>query len=445
MQYLINNIRYTFILAYPVMIGQLGLMMMGVVDSLMVGRIGAEPLAAASVGNGIFILIFIIGIGISYAITPITAIAVGGRRFDECSIIFKQGFLINISSAIILIIFVVSLAPVLRYLNQPPEVAEMAVPYTIILGFSILPSMIFLSYRNFIEGLAVMRPAMIITLAANFVNAFVNWLLIYGNWGFPQLGLNGAGWATFSSRTFMMLAIILYVHKAEYFRKFNLSLKQFSLNKEIIIRILKLGLPGGFQYFFEVGAFSFAIIMIGWFGTEQLAAHQIVINLASISFMTVLGISAAGSIRVGNAVGKENIKETREAGFTAILMGGSVMAVSAILFITLNRFLPSLYISDESVLTYASSIMIIAALFQISDGVQAVGIGVLRGLTDVKIPTIITFFSYWVLGLPAGYFLGFTFNMEVFGIWIGFLVGLTASAVLLTARFNSKSKNKIQI
>jgi multidrug resistance protein, MATE family len=445
MQYLVNNIRYTFLLAYPVMIGQLGLMMMGVVDSMMVGRIGAGPLAAASVGNGLFILIFIIGIGISYAITPLTAIAVGANKTEECSIIFRQGMLVNVVTAIVLIIIVSSIASLIKYLNQPPEVADMAVSYTVILGFSIFPSMIFLSYRNFIEGLSIVRPAMIITLAANLINAFVNWLLIYGNWGFPELGLNGAGWATFSSRTFMMVLLMLYINKAEYFKKFNLSFKNFRIDIAVIKRILNLGIPSGIQYFFEVGAFSFAIIMIGWLGTEQLAAHQIVINLASISFMAILGISAAGSIRVGNAVGKESIKDVRDAGFTAILMGGSIMAAFGIIFILFNRFLPSLYISDDGVLSYASSLMLIAAMFQMSDGVQAVSIGVLRGLTDVKWPTVITFFSYWVLGLPSGYLFGFVLDMQVYGVWIGFLVGLTASATLLTLRFNSKSKSKVII
>jgi multidrug resistance protein, MATE family len=445
MQYLVNNIKYTFLLAYPVMIGQLGLMLMGVVDSIMVGRIGAEPLAASSVGNSVFILIFIIGIGISYAVTPLTAIAAGARKFDECGIIFRQGLLVNTTSSIVLVIIVSIIAQTIQYLNQPPAVTALAVSYTSILGYSILPSMIFLSYKNFIEGLTVMRPAMIITLAANLINAFVNWLLIYGNWGFPELGLNGAGWATFSSRTFMMVMLIIYVHRTEFFRRFNVSLKNFKADIAIVKRLLNLGIPSGIQYFFEVGAFSFAVIMAGWLGTQQLAAHHIVINLASISFMAVLGISAAGSIRVGTAVGRGSIKETREAGFTAIIMGGSIMAVSGVIFVLFNHFLPSLYISDKGVLEYASSLMLFAALFQISDGVQAVGIGILRGLTDVKGPTLITFISYWILGLPIGYFLGFIAGMEVYGIWIGFVVGLTASALMLTLRFNAKSKRKVSL
>jgi MATE family multidrug resistance protein len=218
-----------------------------------------------------------------------------------------------------------------------------------------------------------------------------------------------------------------------------------SINWSIIKKILSLGLPSGFQYFFEVGAFSFAVVMVGWLGTKQQAAHQIAINLASISFMAVLGISAAGSIRVGNAVGKKDIIETRRAGFTASILGASIMFVSAIIFILFRNFLPTLYVNDEVVISYASSLLVIAALFQISDGTQAVGIGILRGLTDVKIPTAVTFIAYWIVGLPVGYLLGFNFEMGVQGVWIGLLLGLTTSAILLTLRFNSRSKHIITV
>ncbi|MCZ7612529.1 MAG: MATE family efflux transporter [Ignavibacteriaceae bacterium] len=204
-------------------------------------------------------------------------------------------------------------------------------------------------------------------------------------------------------------------------------------------------MPSGFQYFFEIGAFSFAVVMVGWLGTKQLAAHQIAINLASISFMAVLGISVAGSIRVGNAVGMKDIFETRRAGFTASLLGAFVMFISGVIFILFRNHLPTLYVQDDQVINYASSLLIIAALFQLSDGTQAVGIGILRGLTDVKIPTAITFIAYWIVGLPIGYLLGFTFDLGVQGVWIGLLLGLTTSAILLTIRFNSRSKHIITV
>ena len=229
------------------------------------------------------------------------------------------------------------------------------------------------------------------------------------------------------------------------FKQYDVSFHFKNINLPVIKKILSLGLPSGIQYFFEIGAFAFAVIMIGWLGTEQLAAHQIAINLASISFMIVLGLSMAGGIRVGNAVGEKNVTSVRRAGFTSIFLALCVMAVSGFIFIIFRNYLPTLYIDDETVISIASSLLIIAALFQLSDGVQAVGIGILRGLTDVKIPTAITFIAYWVVGLPTGYLLAFNFGMDVQGVWIGLLAGLTTSAILLTLRFNAKSKHIITV
>ena len=439
------HIKKTFQLAYPVMIGQLGFMMMGVVDSVMVGRVGATPLAAASLGNSLTLLIFIIGLGVSFAVTPLVAISVGAKRYHECGIYFRQSLIVNLSFSIILLAITFLCADLITYFNQPPGVVVQATSYTKILGLSVIPTLFFHTYKQFIEGLSIMRPAMIVMLAANIVNFIGNWIFIYGNLGFPAYGLDGAGWSTFFSRIFMAILLMAYVMKTNYFKQFDVSFNFKKIDLPVIKRILSIGLPSGFQYFFEVGAFTFAVVMVGWLGTKQLAAHQIAINLASISFMAVLGISAAGGIRVGNAVGQRNISETRKAGFTAVFLGASIMAASGLIFITLRRFLPSLYIDDKGVVSIASSLLIIAALFQISDGVQAVGIGILRGLTDVKIPTLITFTAYWIIGLPVAYLLGFIFHFGVQGVWVGLLTGLTASAVMLTLRFNSRSKSEIYV
>jgi len=445
MSYIKKHIISTIQLAYPVIIGQLGIIMMGVVDSLMVGKLGAAPLAAAALGNSLTFILLIIGIGVSMAVTPLVAIAVGAHKFEDCGIYFRQSLLVNTIFSILLAVLIFFAADLIQYFDQPLDVQFQALSYMRILGFSSLPLMLFQTYKQFIEGLSIMRPAMIIALLANIINAFTNWLLIFGNWGFPELGLDGAGWATFASRGFMALAIMAFVMNTKFFRQYDVSFHFKSINWSIIKKILSLGLPSGFQYFFEVGAFSFAVVMVGWLGTKQQAAHQIAINLASISFMAVLGISAAGSIRVGNAVGKKDIIETRRAGFTASILGASIMFVSAIIFILFRNFLPTLYVNDEVVISYASSLLVIAALFQISDGTQAVGIGILRGLTDVKIPTAVTFIAYWIVGLPVGYLLGFNFEMGVQGVWIGLLLGLTTSAILLTLRFNSRSKHIITV
>ena len=445
MQTIKKHIRETFILAYPVIIGQLGFIMMGVVDSVMVGEIGAAPLAGASLGNSFFFLIFIIGLGVAMSVTPLIAILVGAERFSECGIYFRQSLIVNMSLGLILMVIIVFCSDLFEFFNQPPEVATQASSYAKIIALSILPAMLFHTYKQFIEGFSIMIPAMVIAITANIINAFANWVFIYGNLGMPALGLDGAGWATFSSRVFMALTIALYVMNKEFFKKYDVNFHFRNVNFKVIKKILQIGLPSGFQYFFEVGAFSFAVIMIGWLGTNPLAAHQIAINLASITFMSVLGISAAGGIRVGNEVGKKDISEVRRAGFTAIIMGASVMFICGIIFITFNKFLPTLYIDDAAVVKIASSLLIIAAIFQVSDGTQGVGIGVLRGLMDVKIPTLITFVAYWVIALPIGYVLGFIFDFGVQGVWVGLLLGLTASATMLTIRFNIKSKQLVEL
>ena len=443
-KFLKKEIVNTLTLAYPVIIGQLGLIMMGVVDSIMVGRLGAVPLAAASLGNSLIFLILIIGIGSSIVISPLVAISVGAKKFSECGVYFRQSLLVNIMLSFVMILIIIIGINFISYLNQPSEVAELAIIYIVIVGFSAIPLMIYQTYKQFIEGLSVMKPAMIITLAANLINAFANWILIFGNLGFPKLGLAGAAWATFLSRGFMAILMMLYVMKNKRFNQYDVTFHFKGINFPVIKKILRLGLPSGFQYFFEVGAFSFAVIMIGWIGADELAAHQIAINLASISFMAILGISQAASIRVGNALGEKDIAKIRKVGFTAITLGAVIQSLSGIIFISFNHLLPHLYINDKTVISIASELLIIAALFQISDGTQGVGIGVLRGLTDVKGPTLITFIAYWVISLPVGYLLGFIFNLGVYGVWIGLLIGLTVSAVMLTLRFNYKSKRIIE-
>jgi len=439
------HIKETLNLAYPVIIGQLGFIMMGVVDTIMVGGLGAVSLAAASVANSLFILILIIGIGISYAVTPLVSIAVGANKLDDCGIIFRNSYLVNFITAIILLIFTFFGSFLIQFLNQPLLVVGKASSYTKILGVSILPAMLFQTYKQFLEGLSIVKPAMIVTIAANLINGFGNWILIYGKLGMPAMGLDGAGWATFLSRLFMGIILLYYVSGNKRFLKYDISFHFQDIKKSIIKKILNIGIPSAFQYVFEVGAFSFAVIMVGWLGTKQLAAHQIAINLASISFMATLGISSAGSIRVGNAVGRQDVNEVRRSGFIAVFLGASFMASCGVIFILFRHFLPSLYINDPVVISIAANLLLIAAVFQISDGIQAVGIGILRGLTDVKAPTIITFIAYWVLALPIGYFLGFELNMQVIGVWIGLLIGLSASATMLTLRFNRKSKSLIKV
>lgn len=439
-----NHIKRIVALAYPVTIGQLGHIMLGVVDSIMVGRVGAVSLAAASLVNGLVFLVMVFGLGMSLAITPLVAIAKGQENHKECGAVLQNALLVNSLLAVGLTITVYFLSELIFHLNQSPEVATQAASYAKVISLSIFPFMIFQSYRQFIEGMFYTRPAMYISIGANIVNAFGNWVLIYGNLGFPAYGLDGAGYATLITRIFMAFTIMMYVTSSRRFKEFNPTPRLRPIDRVIIKKILNIGIPTGFQHFFEVGAFAFSAVMIGWLGSKPLAAHQIALNMASITFMIILGISAAGTIRVGNALGRNNMREVREAAFTAILMAASIMACFGITFIIFRTILPTLYINDPEVISMAASLLIIAALFQVSDGVQAVGLGVLRGITDVKIPMIISLVAYWIIAFPVGYGLGFILNWGVQGIWVGLLLGLTIAAIFFSLRFHLKTKKMMQ-
>ncbi|HEX2865553.1 MAG TPA: MATE family efflux transporter [Ignavibacteriales bacterium] len=439
-----NTYRYHFkntaILAYPVAIGQLGHVMMGVVDSLFVGKLGAVPLAAASIANSLFFLIFVIGLGVTFAISPLVAIASSSGRLKECGIILRNGLVINIAVALLLVSVVFTGSYFLKFLNLPPDVARLAAVYMRIIGLSILPMMTFQTFRQFTEGLSIMRPAMIINIVANLVNALGNWVLVFGKLGLPALGFEGSAIATLTTRCFMAIVMTAFVLRSSRFKKFNLTFGIRRMNARISKKILGIGFSSGFQYFFEVGAFSSAAVMIGWIGTVELAAHQIALNLATIPYMAATGISAAAAIRVGNATGRADRQEVRRAGFSALILTALLEVFSGLIFVLFRDFLPALYINNVQVISIAASLLIIASFFQISDGVQAVALGALRGITDVRIPTFITFISYWVLGLPVGYLFAFHFGFGVRGVWFGFIAGLTASALLLTSRFHFGSR-----
>jgi len=429
------HIKETIKLAYPVVIGQLGHMMLGVVDSLMVGRLGAVQLAASSLVNGLILLILVLGIGMSVALTPLVAIAKGSEKHDECGIILRQGLLVNIVFSFLLVVVIYFLADLIHYLNQPVEVAQYAESYLKILNISIIPFMLFQTYKQFSEGLSFTKPPMTILIFSVFINAFLNWILIFGNLGLPRLELDGAGYATLITRIFMAAAIFIYIRNAKSFQEFDPSLRFKSVNFKVIRKIVNIGVPGGFQMFFEVGGFSFATIMVGWIGVNELAAHQIALNLASITFMVGLGISISVTIRVGNFLGKRDSVEIKKAGYSALFIIAVIMSLFGIMFFAFRNYLPTLYINDVEVIKIASSLIIIAAIFQIVDGLQIVGVGILRGLTDMKAPMVISFIAYWVIGLPVAYLLGFIFDFGVEGIWVSFVVGLTLAAIFFILRF----------
>ena len=439
-----EQVKNTFLLAYPVMLSQLGQVAVGVADSMMVGRLGALELAASSLANSIFFVILMFGIGISMGLTPLVSKAYGKGKTYQISRLFSNSLLINFLASLSLFGVVVLFSQNLSILNQREEVEVLALPFLLIITASLVPSMVFQTFKQFVEGLSQTKQAMYITIAANLVNVFLNWLLIWGHWGFPELGFLGAAWATLISRVLMMVLMGAYVLSSKRYSEFNIQLVRFKPNWTLCQRILKIGVPTGFQFIFEVSAFSAAAIMMGWISVNALAGHQIALNLASISYMMATGLATAGMIRVSHYIGKEDFKGMREAGMVAFGMVATFMFVCALLFFVLRFFLPTLYIDDPQVISLAASLLVLAGLFQLSDGIQVVGLGVLRGLEDVKVPTIVTFLAYWGLGLPLGYVLAFEMGFAEKGIWIGLLIGLTLTAGMLLYRFDQLSKRKVK-
>lgn len=432
-----EHFRANTTLAVPVMLSMLGQVMTGVADSIMVGWTGATPLAASSFANVFFTIPLFFGVGVSYAITPLVAEADGSGNRSRINEVLKNGTFINLTTGLLLVGFIFAIEPLLRFLNQPEEVATLAIPYLSIVAVSILPTMVFQTYRQFAEGLHDTRIAMIIVIGSNLLNVLLNYLLIFGKLGFPELGLNGAGWATLISRVVMGLSMFLYVYYAPKFRSYRDGFSVSGYSKKLINQMLHIGIPAGSQFIFEAGAFGFSAIMMGWFGTTALAAHQIAINLATISYMTTSGLASAATIRVGHFLGKKNKPQLSTAAYTLIIMALGLMVAWAVLFIAGRYFLPTLYISDEAVITMTGTLLIIAGFFQLSDGMQVVCAGALRGLQDVKIPSLLIFVAYWVIALPLGYYLAFSLEVGPEGIWYGLLIGLTLVAGALFIRLRN--------
>jgi MATE family multidrug resistance protein len=427
-----EHFRKNILLATPVVVGQLGHIMVSVADSVMVGRVGVIPLAAATFAGTFFHLLMLFGIGVSYAITPVVASTDPKDRSKLLSFL-QSGFVMNLSLGLILVATGLIASNFLNFFGQEKEVAIAAKPYLIIVCASLFPMMLFQTFRQFSEGLSDTLSPMIVSVLANLINVGLNYILIYGKLGFEPMGLNGAGYATLIARVVMFLLIIWLIRKkCEGFKlKYDI---------QIIKKLLKIGVPSGMQYVFEVGAFATAAIMVGWISAEALAAHNIALNLSAITYMAATGLAAAATIRIGNQVGFRDKENLRIAGFSSMVMVAGFMAICGILLIVFRQALPILYIENEEVRSIASVLLIIAAAYQISDGLQAVGLGVLRGLTDVKIPTLVTFLAFWVVAIPLGYYLGFTLEIGVNGVWYALCLGLTLAAIFHIWRFNRLTK-----
>jgi multidrug resistance protein, MATE family len=443
------DMRATLLLAAPIMVAQLGNVLMGVTDSVMIRRLGVVAIDAAGFGNNIFFLVAVLGIGTLSVIAPQVAAAKGMNDTDTCARLLQTGIRLGLVIGIMLAGAVFGIVFFLDFFHQPPDVTLRAREFLSIVGISIIPMMIFLALKYFADGLAFTRVDMFITLGALALNLLLNWLLINGKWGLPALGLNGSACATLISRLCMMGAILVYIFYMGPFQEYRKALKMNYL-QPFFLKIIRQGFPAGLQYFFEAGAFAMAAIMTGWINKYQQAAHLIAISPASVTYMAMAGIGAASAIRVGRARGENSRSGILRAGTVSLLLVVAFMAMACVIFVFFPQPIIQLYLDVENptdaprVVPIAITLLVIAGFFQLSDGVQVVGLSNLRGIEDVKVPTYLTFFAYWGVGLPVGYVLAFPLQMQATGLWIGLTAGLTTSAILLTTRFYTLS-NKIRL
>jgi len=430
-------------LAIPVVISQLGHTLVHTADSIIVGQYaGTVALAAVSLVNSVFMVVMMIGIGISYGLTPLIAQENGKKNYPECGKLLLNSLFINVLFGISLyIVMYFGSVYALDHLHQQPEVVAQAKPYLALLSISIIPLMVFLSFKQFAEGLGFTKQAMIITILGNIINVIIGITLVKGLFGIPPFGITGVGYSTLIDRCLMAVVMYIYVVKSHHFKLYISEFFAFQLNRFRIKRILKLGAPTAMQYAFEVSAFSGAAIMIGTLGAVEQAAHQVALNLASTTYMMASGIAAAATIKIGNSYGAKNFNKLRLSAISSYHIVLVFMGIMALLFVLLNQYLPRVFSKDILVINIAASLLLIAAVFQLFDGAQVVGLGILRGMGDVNIPTFITFLSYWILGLPVGYWLGIELKMGVYGVWIGLSSGLLATSILLYYRFNTISKS----
>ena len=449
-----REFKYNLKLAFPVMIGMLGHTFVQFIDNIMVGQLGTAELAAISLGNSFVFIAMSIGIGFSSAITPLVAEADGAKKEDDVSRIFEHSFLICLILGLVLFLSVFLNRNLLYSMNQPIEVVELASPYLFWVSISLITIVTFQSFRQFADGLSFTRAAMYSTLVGNAINVILNFFLIFGFWIFPKLGVEGAAIGTLISRICMLTFIIFYLklHKklSKYIKKFFPSKVEIKRVK----KILYLGLPSALHSLFEVAFFVSAVWMSGFIGKNSQAANQIALNLSSMTYMVALGVGVAAMIRVGNQRGMMNFKKLREVALSTLLLIIIIDIFFCFIFLTFNDSLPLLYLdsSDPSgfndvseVLKIASNLLIVAGVFQLFDGIQAVVLGSLRGMQDVIKPAIIIFFSYGILGFPISYTLGFYTSLGMVGIWIGLLSGLFFSSLFLFLRFNYLSKKIITL
>lgn len=433
-------------LALPIVGSQIGHTLVQMADSVIVGHFtDATQLAAVSLVNSIFILVLVIGLGISYGLTPLIAQENGRQNYEECGKLLSNSLIINIAVGLFLYVLVhFGVLLVIDHLNQSPAVVYYAKPYLGLLSVSIIPLLIFQTFKQFAEGLGFTKQAMFISIWGNVLNIILGIIFVRGMFGITSMGVSGVGLSTLIDRILMATVMTIYVLRSQNFKSYLINFKATFIDKVRTIKIIKIGAPVALQYSFEISAFSGAAVLIGTIGAIDQAAHQIAISLAAMTYMIASGVASAATIKTGNNLGSNRLDDLRKSAIASYHVILVFMSCTAVLFIAAHNFMPYIYTSEIKVIEIAAQLLIIAGFFQLFDGTQVVGLGVLRGLGDVNIPTVITFLAYWVVGIPVGYILGFHFGLGANGIWYGLTFGLLTASILLFLRFQNKTRTLAQ-
>jgi MATE family multidrug resistance protein len=447
-----KEFAYNLKLSYPVILGMLGHTFVAFADNIMVGQLGTAELAAVSLGNSFVFIAMSLGIGFSTAITPLVAEADGAKDKAAGKSALKHGLVLCTILGLSLFGLIQVSKPLMHHMEQPPEVVELAMPYLDLVAFSLVPLIIFQAFKQFSDGLSQTKYPMYTTILANVVNITLNYLLIFGSFGFPKMGIVGAAVGTLISRVIMVAFIWYLLKRKEKFAPYVTHFNFRKIEKKVMRKVFSLGFPSALQMFFEVAIFTGAIWLSGVLGKNAQAANQIALNLSSMTFMVGTGLGVAAMVRVGNQKGLRNHIELKRIAESVFFLTLLVEIAFAAIFLLGRHWFPTIYLDvddiankadNTEVIFIAAKLLLVSAFFQISDGLQVVVLGALRGLQDVKVPTLITFIAYWLIGFPISYYLGLHTNFESTGIWIGLLSGLTASAVMLYLRFNFLTKKLI--
>lgn len=404
----------------------------------MVGHLGTAELAAASFSSSVFSVGMLFGLGITIGLTPLVGQSIYSKNQNSLGSWLKNGVLVNFIASVLLCALMASVILFMGRMGQSHEIVEKTIPFYLIHVVSLIPLMLFFTFKQFFEGIGNTKIAMIITIIINLVNIGLNYLLIYGKLGFPALGLNGSGYASLISRLIMPVLFFLFIIKKPVFRNYFVEAFHSGFEKFKIKRIILIGFPIGMQMVIEILAFSFGAIMLGWISKEAIAGHQVAIGMASMTYLISYGLASGTTIRVSHAFGDHNLSEIKHTIFASLHLVVLFMSLMGVLFILLRNQLPLLFTSDPAVIEVASGLLVVGAFFQIFDGMQVVLLGALRGLSDVRIPTFLAFFSYIIVSLPISYMLAFVFNFGYHGVWIGFVFGLSTAAVLFALRLKKQ-------